>query len=53
MPINLFNIMIAFGKMTQANSYWRQIDGRTLGSTAMTAKIVVEISDLPNVSKVG
>jgi hypothetical protein len=45
MPIDLFNMLIAFGKMTQANSYWRE-KRQNACTPAMTAKIVVDLEIL-------
>ena len=45
MPIDLFNMLIAFGKMTQANSYWRE-KRQNACTAAMTAKIVVDLEIL-------
>jgi hypothetical protein len=45
MPINLFNMLIAFGNMTRANSYWWEKRRQNDCNAAISP--VVEISDLP------
>jgi hypothetical protein len=45
MPINPFNMLIAFENMTLANSYWREKRRQNGCNAAMSA--MVEISDLP------
>jgi hypothetical protein len=45
MPIDLFNMLIAFRKMTQANSYWRE-KRQNACNTAIAAKIVVGLETL-------
>ncbi len=46
MPINLFNMLIASRKITQANSYWREKRRQNACNTAIAAKIVVGLETL-------